>query len=140
MRKERENMARKVLDSQRIIVSFPDYDGAGIYMIQNTTTGRVYIGSSKHVLQRVKAHDQTFRKRTCNAKFLEDIDKGYKFACRIVEKYSKITRCELRDREEYFVKKYNAQKEGYNTAYVATYDPRNYWNNKPVLDWLNEEM
>jgi hypothetical protein len=109
-------------------------------MIQNTTTGRVYIGSSKHVLQRAKAHDQTFRKRTCNAKFLEDIDKGYKFACRVVEKYSRITLYELRDREEYFVKKYNAQKEGYNTAYVATYDPRWYWNNKPVLDWLNEEM
>lgn len=133
-------MAKRVTDDQRIILSFPNYDGAGIYMLQNTTNGKVYIGSSRHVLQRIKAHDNTFRYRNCNQKFLEDVEKGHKFICKVLESYSKITRCELRDREKYYVQKYNAYKEGYNTAVVPTYDPKYFTNNKHVLDWLNEEM
>ena len=133
-------MAKRVSEEQRIIISFPEYDGAGIYIIRNTTTGKVYVGSSRHILQRAKAHDQSFRSGTCNQKFIADIQKGHKFVCEVVEKYSKITRYELRDKEEYYVHKYNAYNEGYNTALVPTYNPKYYANNKDVLEWLKEEM
>lgn len=133
-------MVKRLLNEQRVIVSFPSYDGAGIYMIRNLTSGKVYIGSSKNILQRAKAHDQSFRHGTCNQKFLEDISKGDKFVCEVIEKCSKITLRELRDKEYYYVRKYNADSEGYNTAIVPTYDPKHYISNKKVLDWLNKEM
>lgn len=133
-------MAKRVLEEQRVIISFPDYDGAGIYLIRNTTTGKVYVGSSRHILQRAKAHDQSFRSGTCNQKFIADIQKGHKFVCEVLEKCSKITRYELRDKEEYYVRKYKAHSEGYNIACVPTYNPKDYANNKLTLDWIKEEM
>ena len=133
-------MAKKVLNSQRIIISMPEYNGAGIYIIRNTTTGRVYIGSSRHIFQRAKAHDQSFRNGTCNQKFLKDVQKGHKFVCEVVEKCSKITRYELRDKEEYYARKYNAYCDGYNTACVPTYNPQYYARNKQALAWIKEEM
>lgn len=133
-------MSKRVLEEQRIIISFPEYDGAGIYIIKNVTTGKVYVGSSRHIRQRAKAHDLSFRNGTCNQKFLEDIHKGHKFVCEVVEKYSKITRYELRDKEEYYARKYKAHKDGYNTACVPTYNPQLYANNQNTLDWIKEKM
>ena len=127
-------------NNQRVLVSFPDYNGAGIYMIKNTTTGKVYIGSSRHILYRAKAHDYSFRKGTCNYKFLEDVQKGHKFVLEIIEKCDNIARYQLRDKEEEYVRKFNAYSEGYNTACVPTYKPEYYKDNKTVLDWLMEEM
>lgn len=129
------------IKEERVIVNIPDYDGPGIYMIRNIETGKVYIGSSWHVMQRIKCHDKTFRKKVnCNARFLEDIEKGHKFTCTIIEKYDSITRKELRDREEHFVKMYDSMKTGYNMQIVPTYNIHDYimQNNQEVVDWLNE--
>ena len=130
------------IKEERVIVNIPDYDGPGIYMIRNIETGKVYIGSSRHIMQRIKSHDRTFRKKLCNARFLEDIEKGHKFTCTIIEKYDSITRKELLDREKHFVKMYDSIKSGYNIQFVPTYDIQQYimFNNQHVVDWLNERM
>ena len=91
----------------RLIVSIPEYNGAGIYMIRNIVTGRMYIGSAVHVRNRIKEHDQYMRKGWCNNKFQEDIDKGHKFTCEVVEKCDNMMFVELRDREDYYVRMYD---------------------------------
>ena len=105
-----------------MILFIPDYEGPGIYMIRNTTTGKVYIGSAKNVRRRIKQHDLYMRSGWCNNKFKDDIAKGHKFTCEIIEQYDSITLIELRDRELFFVTKYNCYDEGYNTAHVPTYE------------------
>lgn len=39
-------MPKKVKQNERVIVNIPDYDGAGIYRIENIRTGKAYVGSS----------------------------------------------------------------------------------------------
>ena len=127
-------------NTDKIILNIPDYDGVGIYMIKNLITGKVYIGSSVNVKTRIKQHDYAFKKGTCNQKFLEDIEKGHKFTCVILEKYDMISRYELRDRESYFVNKYDSFNSGYNNFPVITYDPYSYKFNQYIVDWLMEEL
>ena len=126
----------------RLIVSIPDYNGAGIYMIRNIVTGKIYIGSAVHVQNRIKEHDQYMRKGLCNDKFQEDIDKGHKFTCEIVEKCDNMMFVELRDREEYYVKKYNCYKTGYNTQIVPTYNLEYYVKsgNQYMIKWLTRKV
>ena len=133
-------MKNRIID--RIIISIPEYDGPGIYKIENLTNGKVYIGSSKNIKQRILSHDSSFRNRSvhCNYKFYEDIEKGHKFKAEVLEKCRNMAFYELRDREEYYVKKYNSFKTGYNSEPVITYDPYDYsWSNE-VLNWLFEKM
>ena len=127
---------------EHVIVSIPDYDGPGIYKIVNLVNGKVYIGSSKNVKQRLEYHDTSFRcKGTyCNSKFFEDIQKGHKFRAEVVEKLPGVYFYELRDREAYYVKFYDSWKNGYNSGPVAVYDPYMYKNNKAVLNWLLRKM
>ena len=109
-------------------------------MIKNIVTGKVYIGSAKNVCDRIKQHDQYMRKGWCNNKFQEDIDKGHKFTCEIVEQYDSITLLELRERELYFVRKYNCYDDGYNVAHVPTYQ-RSFVRKGSYLEkWLMQEI
>ena len=133
-------MPKAIKPEDRIIVSIPDYNGAGIYMIRNLVTGKVYIGSAKHIKNRIKQHDQYMRKGWCNNKFLEDIGKGHKFTCEIVEKYDSINLLELRNRELYYVQKYDCYHKGYNTASVPTYDLRWYKKGSDTYNWLTKEF
>lgn len=128
--------------TEPIIVSIPEYDGPGIYKIENLVNGKVYIGSSKNVRQRILSHDTSFRckKVHCNYKFCEDISKGHKFKAEVLEKCRNMAFYELRDREAYYVEKYNSFEEGYNSEPVITYDPYNYNGNIEVLDRLFEKM
>ena len=134
-------MAR-INPDDRLIVSIPDYNGAGIYMIRNLMTGKMYIGSSNHIRNRIKEHDQYMRKGRCNNKFLEDIDKGHKFTCEVVEKHDNIMFVELRDRELYYVKKYDCYNTGYNTQVVPTYNLEYYQktNNDRMIEWLTRKV
>ena len=113
---------KKIILEDRKIISIPDYTGAGIYMIRNNVNGKVYIGSAKNVHNRIKSHDQSMRKGTCNSKFLEDVKKGHTFACNILEKFDNIMFVELMKREKYYSDKYNSFKNGYNTAPIPTYE------------------
>lgn len=124
----------------RMIISIPNHEGPGIYMIKNIVTGKVYIGSAKNVRSRIKQHDLYMRRGWCNNKFQEDIDKGYKFTCEMVEQYDSITLLELRDRELYFVMKYNCYDEGYNVAHVPTYE-RSWIEEGSYLEkWLLQQI
>lgn len=115
-------MPRRVNPKDRIIVNIPEYDGAGIYRIENIRTGKAYVGSSVNIKQRIKAHDQAMRTGNCNLRFLEDIKRGDKFRVTIIEKMGIPTRHEMYERENYYIEKENLYREGYNTAGVHDYD------------------
>lgn len=112
----------KIKPEDRLIVSIPNYNGAGIYMIKNIVTGRMYIGSAIHVNNRIKEHDHYMRKGICNSRFKEDIAKGHRFTCEVIEECDNMMFVELRDREEYYVRKFDCYKTGYNVSFVPTYD------------------
>lgn len=122
---------------EEIIINIPEYNGAGIYKITNIVNGRVYIGSSKHIKNRLKAHQTAFRSGNCNSKFYEDIMKGHKFTAEVIEELPGIMFYQLRDKEEYYTKKYNSFHAGYNKAPVPTYDPKFHKN---CLDRLLEKL
>jgi len=107
-------------------------------MIQNLENGKVYIGSTVNASRRIAEHEYSFQQRTCNNKFYDDVEKGDKFTCQILEKYNNIARYELRDREELFVRKYDSFNTGYNNEPVITYDPYFYQFNPKAVDWLME--
>lgn len=123
-----------------IITNIPEYNGAGIYIIRNIENGKVYIGSSKHIRDRLKAHDTSFRHGRCNTKFYNDIIHGHKFTAEVIEELHDIAFYELRDKEQYYTKVYDSYNNGYNTAVVPTYDPYFYRDNKTVSDWLLEKL
>ena len=133
---------RKVKPSDRIIISIPEYNGAGIYMIKNIVTGRMYIGSAVHVQNRIKMHDQYMRRGWCNSKFQEDIDKGHKFTCEVVEKCDNMMFVELRDREEYYARKCDCFRSGYNVKPIPTYNLDFYIesNNSYMIKWLTRRV
>lgn len=133
-------MGKAIKQEDRIIITIPDYEGAGIYMIKNIITGKVYIGSAKNIRKRIIQHDQYMRNGMCNNRFQEDIDKGHKFECYVVEKCDNITRVELKDKESYYVGIFDSFRKGYNIANVATYDLNFYikHRNKHMVDWLTE--
>jgi len=132
----------RIKPEDRIIISIPDYNGAGIYMIKNIVTGKIYIGSAVHICNRIKEHDQYMRRGWCNNKFQEDIDKGHKFVCEVVEKCDNMMFVELRDREAYYVNKYDCYRSGYNIQIVPTYNIDYYrkTNNTYMIDWLSRRV
>ena len=132
-------MPRKIKQEDRIIVNIPDYDGAGIYRIENIRSGRAYVGSSVNIHTRILAHDKNMRKGLCNIRFLEDVKNGDKFTVTILEKMGVPTRHELYERENYYIQKENLYSVGYNTAGVHDYDLE-LIKQSPVYDYMNERM
>ena len=118
----------------------PDYSGICVYMIRNMQNGKVYVGSTVNARQRIAQHEYSFQRGTCNTKFDLDIEKGDKFECVILEKYSHIARYELRDREAHYVRMFDSFETGYNNMPVITYDPFYYSGNQETLDWLMEVL
>lgn len=68
------------------LFDIPDYNGPGVYAIKNITRGKVYIGSSIHVRDRLRAHECSFRHWKCNKKICEDLEKGDVFEATILER------------------------------------------------------
>lgn len=68
-----------------ILHDIPDYDGIGVYALIDNT-GNMYIGSSKHINQRLRQHNQAIRSGTENKKILQAIEDGKTFHCSIIEK------------------------------------------------------
>ena len=129
----------RVKPEDRLISPIPDYNGAGIYMIRNLVTGRMYIGSAEHIQNRIKVHDTAMRHGQCNQRFLDDIAKGHRFTCEVVEKCDNVMFVELRDREEYYVRKYDCYNSGYNMQCVPTYKLE-YYKDKDVIEWLTRKV
>ena len=118
-------MPKRLKQGERIIVNIPEYDGAGIYRIENIRTGKAYVGSSINIRQRIKAHDQAMRTGHCNSLFYNDVIQGDKFRVTILEYLKLPTRKDLYERELYYVKRENLFNNGYNAGGV-------HFNTKPV--------
>jgi len=103
-----------------------------IYKITNLVTGKVYIGqTSSTVEDRYKVHKKSYKNGKCHK--LYNAMKKYGVDNFIVE-----TICETNnpnDDEQYYIKKYNSVKDGYNISYGGNYNKiYNDDNEKEVLD------
>lgn len=91
------------------------YNGIGIYAIENCNNGKIYIGSSKNIKNRVRQHECLFYYGHCNNKIQSDINKGDTFKSRILYKFSSPCKeSELREKEGEFIRKFNTFINGYN--------------------------
>lgn len=87
----------------------------GIYKIENKYNNKVYIGKSKDIMGRWATHEKDLANHVHHSiKLQEDYDKygGIKaFDFSIIEKCDVL---ELRDKEKFYMDKFNAISDGYN--------------------------
>lgn len=102
-----------------------NYNFVGVYSITNRTNGKVYVGSSTRLLERLKQHERTLieGKHFCKA-MQEDYDAGHHFQFDILESfvtkstypYGEFRRVyNLDDLEKKYIELYDCVKSGYNT-------------------------
>lgn len=107
------------------IENIPEYNGAGIYMLKGINNELVYIGSSIHIAQRILQHENAMKCEGGSSNRMKSMIKPeYKFEVIVLEKISENrTTYYLLDRENYYMKKFNACGEnGLNSRPVAGYD------------------
>lgn len=108
-----------------IIINIPDYEGIGVYSLTNNENGKIYIGSSINVKARILLHLYSFHSLNCNPKFIQDLHNNNTFSAQIVEKFSYgISEYELRNKEFFYIKKYDSLKNGYNCTPSSYLDPK----------------
>ena len=86
----------------------------GVYMIKNTVNEKYYVGSSVDIESRWKQHIKCLDNNTHNNKHLQNAWNKYgkdKFEFLILEETSLQ---DVRDRETYYLKKFNCVDNGYN--------------------------
>jgi group I intron endonuclease len=96
----------------------------GIYKITNTINGMVYIGQSKNIHKRWKAHKKNWKynsSKLYDAIYTNGIDN---FEFEIIEKVDNVVN--LLSREKYWKDKYNSVDNGYN-AYKGIETNENLW-------------
>lgn len=109
------------MNRKQHIIQVPDIKKVGVYAIHNKTTGKYYVGSSSNVNSRLKTHRSNIEKLYgSNMKMDEDLkteDDIKNFEFLILETFNdyEITETKLREREAYYIKKYNAYN-GYNVS------------------------
>lgn len=109
------------MNRKQHIIQVPDIKKVGVYAIHNKTTGKYYVGSSSNVNARLKTHRSNIEKLYgSNMKMDEDLkteDDIKNFEFLIFETFNdyEITETKLREREAYYIKKYNAYN-GYNVS------------------------
>ncbi len=92
------------------IISIPQYEGIGIYALVNNQTGKMYIGSSQNIRQRIMQH-----RYSPPAAIKDDIQKGSTFSVKILEKLPYgCNQFDLFGRESYFIQQYDTLNSGYN--------------------------
>ena len=84
------------------ITNIPDYDGIGVYAIINNRNGKMYIGSSKNIHQRI------IQQELSPASALkEDIQRGDTFSVKILEKLPfGCNQFDMFGREKYYIDYY----------------------------------
>lgn len=135
-------MKRIVPESQKMIKHIPEYDGAGIYAIINIYSGKMYVGSSLNIHQRIYNHDCRMRNGYPASRFKDDIKNGARFTSIILERMDTPTRQELFTMEEYYVKHFDTQMNGYNRISIPNCDLddcRNA-NNKAKIEYLTTPL
>ncbi len=100
----------------------PKYQYAGVYMIRNERNGKVYIGSSCDIENRLRIHRSLLASGKHGFKELQtDYDRRHPFTAHVlyVEAVPIDHRTKNRHRiyamELKFIKQYNALEDGYNT-------------------------
>ncbi len=94
------------------LINLPSYDGIGVYALINNQTGKMYIGSSQNIRQRILQH-----KSSPPPAMKEDIQQGNTFSVKILEKLAYgCNQFELFNRESYYIQKYDTLNKGYNRA------------------------
>lgn len=94
------------------IISIPQYEGIGIYALVNNQTGKMYIGSSQNIRQRIMQH-----RYSPPAAIKDDIQKGSTFSVKILEKLPYgCNQFDLFGRVSYFIQQYDTLNSGYNRA------------------------
>lgn len=116
------------------IIDVPHVPKIGVYAIHNKLNDKYYVGSSVNVESRMKSHRSRIEKLNgSNLKFDEDLKKEddiLNFEFIVLETFEdyKVTESDLRQREAYFIEKYNAYN-GYNvqgrTPFTNGYFGRN---------------
>lgn len=102
-----------------------NYNFVGVYSITNKTNGKIYVGSSTKLLDRIKQHEKALiaGKHFCKA-MQEDYDAGHRFQFDILElfitksdypygKYRRIFKID--ELEKKYIQLYDCVKSGYNT-------------------------
>lgn len=97
----------------------------GIYGIQNTATGKIYVGSSYDVKHRLASHKSILRKGKGNQHFQNAWDKHGEdsFEFLILEKLRQdITKTQLEFQEQWWMDRYQSYKcdKGFNIRKIAT--------------------
>ena len=94
------------------IINIPGYDGIGVYALINNQTGKMYIGASQNIHQRIIQH-----KSSPPSAIKEDIQHGNTFSVKILETLPYgCNQFELFNRESYYIQKYDTLNKGYNRA------------------------
>ena len=104
----------------------PRYQYAGVYMLKNETNGKVYIGSSANIENRLNTHRSDLRrgKHYCKA-LQEDFDQHHKITAHILyvevipQSSKQINRRKYYAIEHKFIKEYDAFNNGYNTMPIS---------------------
>ena len=109
------------MNKKQHIIEVPDVPKIGVYAIRNKKNNKYYIGSSSNIKARMKTHRSNLeRLYGSNTKMDEDLKskddiKNFEFLVLEVFEDCKITETELREREAFYIKKYNAY-DGYNVS------------------------
>lgn len=101
----------------------------GVYSITNMVNGKVYVGSSTHLIQRLKSHEKSLIDGTHgNKKMQRDYDCVHKFQFDILEIFSveadiSSRKCRgkynLNELEAKYIQKYDCLNSGYNVQRVV---------------------
>lgn len=94
----------------------------GIYCVEHVESGKRYIGKSKNILTRLKAHayftTQPTRSKDCNLHFYNAVQKyGWEaFVCRVIEKFDTLDEDLLKNRELHWMDHFKTcdRNFGYN--------------------------
>lgn len=89
----------------------------GIYRIVNKSTGKCYVGRSHNIFTRCYGHfGLLLSKKHHSKKLQEDFDQ-FGMTDFVLEPLEKCTIGTIKEREEFWIKKFDAVESGYNTSY-----------------------
>lgn len=97
-----------------------DYDGMGVYALVGKSDGKMYIGSSKHILQRLHQHEYHFSCGHATKQLQAAVNSGERFDAVILEKipYGK-NQFYLMGKEAEYIRAYDAINKGYNVSHTT---------------------
>lgn len=101
----------------KFIDNIPYYQGMGVYALVAKSDGRMYIGSSSNISERMHQHENTFERGKASKSLQAAVDSGERFDAVILEKipFGK-NRFYLMGKEQEYITAYDTIKYGYNTA------------------------